>query len=102
MVATIPPVATPSEPWAQLVSLGIKLAISLIPLDKIEHLYDRVFNPHIYFLTELSQQASALRDIEAHLDRVFKAAWTKESITCLELLANTYPYSFAKFREPAN
>jgi hypothetical protein len=98
-IATLTPLVTASQPQTQMASLGIKLAMLLRPLDKLKRLYSRMFRPHIYWLSELSEEAKALRNVEAQLVRVFGHSWTKDSRTCLELLAGTYPASFAKLRE---
>lgn len=91
---------TATEPFMQLAGLGIKLLLLLRPVDRVRKLYNRVFKPHIYLLTELSEEAAALRNVESQLKRVFGHAWTAESRQCLSVLASSYPASFAKLRHP--
>jgi hypothetical protein len=98
-VTILTPLVTASQPQTQMASLGIKLAMLLRPLDRIKGLYNRVFKPHVYWLSELADEAKALRNLEAQLLRVFGHSWSKDSRKCLELLADTYPASFAKLRE---
>ncbi len=99
-VSTLTPLVTATQPQTQMACLGIKLAMLLRPMDKLNCLYNRIFRPHIYWLTELSEEAKALRNVESQLVRVFGHSWTKDSRRSLELLADTYPSSFAKLREP--
>ena len=99
-VSTLTPLVTATQPQTQMASLGIELAMLLRPMDKLNCLYNRIFRPHIYWLTELSEEAKALRNVESQLVRVFDHSWTKDKRRSLELLADTYPASFAKLREP--
>lgn len=96
IVGTVLTAITPYD--KVLLDLGMKLLDLIVHNKSIRKMYLRKFQPEVYLLISLSEEAKQLHSVENRIQNIWGDSWSRREHDQLLNLTKTTPYYFSKLK----